>query len=42
MNFPSYRDFVDEKERPTERKFMIKDQASYQPSNTRIIKKLPG
>jgi hypothetical protein len=29
MNFPSYRDFVDEKERPTERKFIMKDQASY-------------
>ena len=42
MNFPSYRDFVDEKERPTERKLMIKDQASYQPTNTRIIKKQPG
>ena len=31
MNFQSYEDFDEEKERPTERKFIVKDQVFYQP-----------
>ena len=35
MDFPNYGNFDDEKERPTERKLVIKDQASYSPPKSK-------